>query len=109
MTSLLGFPRRCHLASPVFLLASSLDFLQGTFEKIHLHRLLRQQSLQLMDLLSVRRFMRVRPWLFFSWLEVIKLAAPFVETSSGYSQFLRQIAYVVTAPHALNSHPLKFP
>jgi len=32
-------------------LASSLDFLQGTFEKIHLHRLLGQQPLQLPHLL----------------------------------------------------------
>jgi hypothetical protein len=109
MTSLLGFGRRCHPASPVFLLASSLDFLQGTFEKIHLHRLLRQQPLQLMDLLSVRRFMRVRPWRWFSWLDVIEFGAPLVKTSSGYSQFFRQIANVVAAPHALNGHPLKFP
>jgi len=35
------------------LLASSLDFLQGTFEKIHFHGLFGQQSFQLMDLLSV--------------------------------------------------------
>jgi hypothetical protein len=52
MTSLLAFGRRCHLASYVFLLASSLDFLQGTFEKIHLHRLLGEHSLQLADLLK---------------------------------------------------------
>jgi hypothetical protein len=35
MTSFLAFGRRCHPASSVRL-ASSLDFLQGTFEKIHL-------------------------------------------------------------------------
>jgi hypothetical protein len=69
-----------------FLLAPSLGFLQGTFEKIHLHRLLLQQPLQLMDLLSVRRFMRVRPWRFFSWLEVIEFALPLVETPSAHSQ-----------------------
>src|SRR6266576_2471013 len=45
MTSLLAFGRRCHPASSVFLLASSLDFLQGTFEKIHFHRLLGELSL----------------------------------------------------------------
>jgi hypothetical protein len=109
MTSLLGFGRRCHLASFAFLLASSLDFLQGTFEKIHLHGLLRQQPLQLMDLLSVRRFMRVRPRCFFSWLEVIEFALSLVETPSAHSQFFRQIANVVAASHALNGHPLKLP
>ena len=50
-TSLPGFGRRCLLARPAAPLASSLDFLQGTFEKIHLHRLLAQQPLQLPNLL----------------------------------------------------------
>jgi hypothetical protein len=39
-TSLPGFDRRCLLARPAALLASSLDFLQGTSEKIHFQRLL---------------------------------------------------------------------
>src|SRR4029077_9974324 len=47
-----GFGRRCLLARAFFPLASSLDFLQGTFEKIHLQRLVRQQPLQLGDLLA---------------------------------------------------------
>jgi hypothetical protein len=37
--------RHSLLARPVALLASSLDFLQGTFEKIHLQRLFRQNPL----------------------------------------------------------------
>jgi hypothetical protein len=35
MASLLGFGRRCQLARIAAPLASSLDFLQGSFEKIH--------------------------------------------------------------------------
>ena len=38
----LGFHRRRLLARDIALLASSLDFLQGTSEKIHFHRLVRQ-------------------------------------------------------------------
>jgi hypothetical protein len=44
-----GFGRRCHLARVAALLASSVDFLQGTFEKIHFHGLLSQQSLELLN------------------------------------------------------------
>src|SRR6266446_5661671 len=47
-----GFGRRCLLARASFPLASSLDFLQGTFEKIYLHRLVRQQPLQLVHFLA---------------------------------------------------------
>ena len=49
MASLPGFGRRCLLASVAALLASSLDFLQGTFEKIHLQRLVNQHALQQSD------------------------------------------------------------
>jgi hypothetical protein len=52
MTSLLGSGRRCHFAR-VAALASSLDFLQGTSEKIHLQGLLCQKLLQAMDFLAV--------------------------------------------------------
>src|SRR5215469_6958829 len=45
---LLGSARRSRLASFAALLASSLDFLQGTFEKIHFHGFLGQQLLQAM-------------------------------------------------------------
>src|SRR5215469_5338445 len=50
-----GFGRRCLLASAAAPLASSLDFLQGTFEKTHPHRLFRQHPLQLLELLEDRR------------------------------------------------------
>jgi hypothetical protein len=38
----LGFHRRRLFARDIALLASSLDFLQGTSEKIHFHRFVRQ-------------------------------------------------------------------
>jgi hypothetical protein len=68
VTSLPGFGRRCHLVRATAALASSLDFLQDTFEKIHLHRLLRQHPLQLPGLLTVGRFVRGRLGRFLSWL-----------------------------------------
>jgi hypothetical protein len=43
--SLPEFARRWLLARPAALLASSLDFLQATFEKIHLQHLFRQNPL----------------------------------------------------------------
>jgi hypothetical protein len=50
-TSSPQFGRRCRLARlRVVLLASSLDFLQGTFEKIGFQRFVRHQPLQLRDL-----------------------------------------------------------
>jgi hypothetical protein len=53
MTSLRGSGRRCHFARAAVALASSLDFLQGTFEKIHLQGLLCQKLLQAMDFFAV--------------------------------------------------------
>ncbi len=53
-------------------LASSLDFLQGTFEKIHLQGLLCQRLLQAMDLFAVSRCVRVGPRRFLSWLNLQK-------------------------------------
>src|ERR1700722_4928497 len=50
MTSLLGSGRRCHFARAAVALASSLDFLQGTFEEIHL------QGLHLPKVASSDRF-----------------------------------------------------
>src|SRR5207245_3213034 len=83
MTSLLGFGRRCHLASFASPLASSLDFLQGTFEKIHLHRLFCEQSLKLMNLLAVGRRVRSRTCRVFGRLDCLEFSAPLVETSKG--------------------------
>ena len=53
MTSILGFGRRCHFARVAVALASSLDFLQGTFEKIHLQGLFCQKLLQAIDFFAV--------------------------------------------------------
>ena len=50
--SLLGLRRRCRLARAFFPLASSLDFLQGTFEKIYLQCFFRQQPLKLVNFLA---------------------------------------------------------
>ena len=63
--------------------------LQGMSEKIHFQSFLGQQTLQPMNLLPIRRFMRVRPRCFFSWLEVIEFGLPLVQTPSAYSQFFR--------------------
>src|SRR5467141_1863035 len=45
MASVLGCVRRCLPARAAAALASSLYFLQGTLQKIHLHRLLGEQPL----------------------------------------------------------------
>src|ERR1700691_2713661 len=52
--SSLGFACRCLLARPAALLASSLDFLQGTSEKIRLQGLFRQDPLQMVHLFAQR-------------------------------------------------------
>jgi hypothetical protein len=109
MTSLLGSGRRCHFASFASPLASSLDFLQGTLEKIHLHRLFGEQTLELMDLLSIRRRVRAGPRRIFSWFDCFEFSAPFVETSPGHSQFSRQLADIFAGLQALDGHPLKLP
>jgi len=59
------------------------------FEKIHFQGFLGQQTLQPMDLLSIRRFMGIRPWCFFSCLEVIEFGLPLIEAPSADSQFFR--------------------
>src|SRR5262245_26375351 len=101
--------RRCFLARTAAELASLLYFLQGTLQKIHLHGLLGQQPLQLVDLLAISRLMRVRPRPFFSWLKVIELGAPLVETSPGHTEFLSQFIHARTTLHTLYSRALKLP
>jgi hypothetical protein len=86
----LAAPARCHLKlKPIFITFRGPEALTDTLEKIHFQCFLGQQSLQPMHLLPVRRFMRVRPWCFFSWLEVIEFGLPLVETPSAYAQFFR--------------------
>jgi hypothetical protein len=109
MTSLLGSGRRCHFASFAFPLALSLDFLQGTFEKIHLHSFFGEQPLELMDLLSVERRVRAGPRRIFAWFDCFEFSAPLVETSPGHSQLLRQLTNIFAGPQALDGYPLKLP
>jgi hypothetical protein len=89
MTSLLGSGRRCHFARAAVALASSLDFLQGTFEKTHLHGLLCQKLLQAMDFFAVRRCVRAGSQSFFSWFNDLQLLASFVEAPRPYPEFSR--------------------
>src|ERR1700685_1626981 len=59
MASVLGFRRSCRLATDPVPLASSLYFLQGTFEKIQLQGFLGQHSLEPANLFAERGFTRV--------------------------------------------------
>jgi hypothetical protein len=107
MTSLHGSGRRCHLAKIAAPLTSSFDFWQGTFEKIYLHGLFCQQSLQLMDLLTVGRRVRAGPRRIFSRLDRLEFSAPLVKASPGHPQLLRQLADVFAGPQEFDGHPLK--
>src|SRR5713101_6959418 len=109
MTSLLGSGRRCHPASSVFLLASSLDFLQGTFEKIHLQGLLCQKLFQAMDFLAVSRCVRAGSRRFLSWFDHLQLPAPLVEAPRSHPQFSCYLTHILTTLHACDSHSFEFP
>ena len=109
MASLLGSVRRYHLARTAAALASSLDFLQGTFEKIHLQSLLCQELLQEMDFFAVSRCVRAGPRRFVSWLNALQLPAPLVEAPPPYPEFSCQRLDIFTGFHAFNGHALKFP
>src|SRR5258708_15974654 len=102
MPSFLAFGRRCLPASSVFLLTSSLDFLQGTFEKIHLHRLLGEHSLQLVDLLTVGRRVRAGTRSIFSWFDCLEFNAPLLTSSPGHPQLLRQLVAIIRSSSTLN-------
>jgi hypothetical protein len=80
----LGFHRRRLLARDIALLASSLDFLQGTSEKIYLNRLVRQYPLQLTDFLTKCGFSRIpRGRLSFSLsIRWVHLIPPLVQQSA---------------------------
>src|SRR5258708_19145906 len=78
---------RFQSAGSVFLLASSLDFLQGTFEKIHLQGLLCQKLFQAMDFLAVSRCVRAGSRRFLSWFDHLQLPAPLVEAPRSHPQF----------------------
>src|SRR5258708_33647851 len=105
MISLRGLAARGLPSSSAFLLASSLDFLQGTFEKIHLHRLLGEHSLQLVDLLTVGRRVRAGPRGIFSRLDCLEFNAPLVQASPGHPQLFPHTAVIITASEAMHVHP----
>src|ERR1700722_6409104 len=109
MASVLGFVRRCLPARAAAALASSLYFLQGTLQKIHLHRLLGEQALELKDFLSVGRRMGTRARCFFAWFSRFKLSAPLVEASSGYPELLSQLIHALASPHPFYGHALDLP
>jgi hypothetical protein len=83
MTSFLGFDRRCHLASSTSPLASSLDFLRGTFEKIHLHGFFGDQPFELMDLPTAVRRMRAGPRRIFAGFDCFEFSAPLINSNSS--------------------------
>src|SRR5882672_9605004 len=108
MASLLGFRRRRLLATDTALLASSLDFLQGTFEKIQLHRLVNQHPLQLVDFLTERGLARAPWWRHLAGVEGIKLISPLVQKPPMHTKFLRQFHDLVAGLQTLDSHPAEF-
>ena len=108
MASPLGFRRRRLLATDTALLASSLDFLQGTFEKIQLHRLVNQHPLQLVDFLTERGLARAPWWRHLAGVEGIKLISPLVQKPPMHTKFLRQFHDVVAGLQSLDCHPPEF-
>jgi hypothetical protein len=106
----LGFRRRRLRARDIVPLASSLDFLQGTSEKIHLHRLVSQQPLQFADFSTKRRFSGVlcrrRP--FRQSIFGLQLIPPLVEQSAAYSQVSRQPHNVLARVHSLDRSATEF-
>jgi hypothetical protein len=81
LTSLPGFGRRCLLATLCAPLASSLDFLQGTLEKIHFQRFVRQRPFQLAILLAEHEFTSIFPLLAIATIDPFQLIAPPIQQS----------------------------
>src|SRR5260370_7631371 len=104
MTSLLGSGRRCHFARAAVALASSLDFLQGTFEKIHLQGLLCQKLFQAVDFLAVSRCVRAGTRRFLSWFNHLQLPAPLVEAPPTYPDVSPYPTAISPLPHPSHRH-----
>src|SRR6202035_2907463 len=102
MASSPGFARRCLLASPAALLASSLDFLQGTSEKIHLQGLFRQDPLQMVRLFAQRGGACVLPGCFHPGYLGIQFVAPPVKLPARDLQFSRQCHDIFAASQSLH-------
>src|SRR5690606_33959896 len=101
--SLLGFGRRRLLARAAAAPTSSLDFLQGTFEKIRLQRLFRQHPLQLSDfrlqLSFLRRCRRSLPV-----VHRLQLSLPPVQHGPMNPQLVGQLCDVCTGLQPLHGH-----
>src|SRR5262249_37413004 len=103
-TSLPGSGRRCPLARVFALLASSLDFLQGTLEKIHFQRLIRQRPSQLFVLQTQRGFSSFLGLLAISTVGWFQLIAPLIQHPPVHTQLLRQRSDILAVPHPLDRH-----
>src|SRR5262245_8141530 len=88
-----GFGRRRLLASSAVVLASSRDFLQGTFEKIHFQSLLRKQPLQFFHFSPRSSFPSLRAR---HSLARFHACTPLVEHLSINPQFLRKLRHIGT-------------
>src|SRR5581483_5484100 len=100
-----GSGRRCRPARAAAALAPSCDFLQGTFEKIYFHVLLRQHALQNPHLLAKLPYWRVRR----PALDHLQVVPPVVQHRPLDPQLLRQLTDVLALLHALHRHELECP
>src|ERR1700744_3598122 len=103
LTSVPGFGHRCRLARLRIALASSLDFLQGTFEKICFQRFVRHQALQLRPLEPELALPAVLRWRF-PIVNRFQLVAPLIEQPSMHTELCRQRNDVVAVLQSLNCH-----
>jgi hypothetical protein len=90
------------------LLASSLDFLQGTFEKIHLQRLVHQHPFELMQFSAKRGLRRTAGDRLCTLVKRRELIPPFVEQSPMDAELLRQRHDVVARLQSLDGHSAEF-
>src|SRR4030095_16407049 len=103
-----GFGRRRLRARVSGLLASSLDFLQGTFEKIHLQRLVHQHPFELMQFSAKRGLRRTAGDRLCTLDKRRELIPPFVEQSPMDAELLRQRHDVVARLQSLDGHSAEF-
>jgi hypothetical protein len=91
------------LASLPAALASSLDFLQGTFEKICFQRFIRHQPLQQADLLPQFTLSRVCRWSF-AVIDRLQLITPLVQQPPMHAELLGERDDVFAALQPLDRH-----
>src|SRR4029077_7833687 len=107
-TSRPGSGRRCPRASLAALLASRLDLLQGTFEKIHLQDLLGQHQLESADLFPERRLSRIR-WRCPTAVQRLQFLAPPIQQPSTDAECLCQLHDVLAVVQPFHGHLPKDP